>query len=770
MAKAREHYQKLKSSIAAAHEWISDSVGRMFRNERRKHMRSFLHWIVKYNDFRGRLDQLAVGDPWQELQGMEQEVDSLAIDGLDCRETARCLCEIGRAIIFFLERKYPDSLKALNKAKSTIPIQAEFIKFIDNEIAIHKANIEFITNNIDDAIIGYEEIASQTRVLTPMQIANASFNLGNCYMIQKNYPKAKQCFERAGSLYGSDSHTDKVADVYHQIGNIERLSDNIDLSIANLFEATKLYLKTDNKAGMWRVWDDLARSYVDKSRQPEMEEQEREKWAEHAFNAAITAAYFAEELWKLATNSEGRMADLSDQFANHTLTLCETALGKGRMDIFLGALAINKGRIRNSATYDLPIFIKEDTELTQGVKDKIYSDTVEAIAGASLMLSKGFRKIAIIEHFIFGGNRLFIGTYYFGERVSLEWYETELPLELSPEVAGARGNVRCHEALILAKKYLSTLEAHAQRCSMILGAFTFAQSEEDKDQLRDWAVELSSDSEVFGRWFFPENLLSDLRSNDIGHVILIPDPAFATMPYASFETGQGTIVDQPWTLSIATSAMEILRIAERAERLQRSQIMYYVAPDSKVNTDMGGDDERKFLDELFCIEPVIETQASIEGTCEAILAGRWVHFRGHGRWTKDVDTSGLVFSDTDILDRASLRAQKGLPGFLVTAACRSGFNNSVGTELFGLLTEYELAGALGALLTAWPIHGPATTYFMEGFYREISMHADVALALQRAMKRMRESNPHPYLWAPFFLVGGWMAHELLSSKPAVTSQ
>lgn len=343
-------------------------------------------------------------------------------------------------------------------------------------------------------------------------------------------------------------------------------------------------------------------------------------------------------------------------------------------------------------------------------------------------------------------------------------------MELSSDVAGSRGNVRCHEALLLAKNYISALEAHAQRCSMILGAFTFAQSNEDKAQLREWAAELRSDSEKFGKWFFPDNLLNDLSARDIGHVILIPDPAFATMPYAAFETEQGTVIDQPWTLSIATSAMEVLRIAERSERIQKAQAMYYVAPDSKVNADMGGAEERKFLDELFSIEPLIETHASIHGTCEAILAGRWVHFRGHGRWTNNVDNSGLVFSDADILDRATLGTQKGLPGFLVTAACRSGFNSSVGTELFGLLTEYEFAGALGALLTAWPIHGPATTHFMEGFYQEISINADVALALQRAMQRMKENNPHPYLWAPFFLIGGWMANKLLLPKFSIANK
>jgi len=559
-------------------------------------MTAFLRWITEYHEFRTKLDRLAISEPWEALARLEEKVDSLIVDGIDYRETARCLCLIVRSNILFLERKYTDSLHALYKSKPTISIPLEFQVFINNDVLLQKTNLEYISGNIDDAIADYEELANKPTPLTSVQIAHANFNLGNCYIIKKDYTNARKNFEHAGQLYASENHRDKVADVYHQIGNIDRFSDDIDASIRQLHRSAELYLETGNQSGMWRVWDDITRAYIDKCRQPGMEDEERDAWAKHALDAALTAAYFAEELWKLAKASEGRMSDLSDQFASHTITLCETALGQGRMDMFLGALAINKGRIRSSTAEDLPAFIKADEDLTNAVSNKIFGAIVETVAGSLLNLSQGFRNIAIIEHLVFGGNQLLIGVYYFGEQVSLEWYESVLPIELQPEISGSRGTARCHEALSVAKKFLGTIENHAQRCSYLLGSFNTAQNQEDKTQLRTWAAELDADASMLGQWFFPENLLDDLVGRDIAHVVLIPDPAFATVPYVCLESKQGPIIDQPWTSSYATSAMEFVRIAEHSSRMNKAQALCYVAPDADVNSGMGGNEERNFLE------------------------------------------------------------------------------------------------------------------------------------------------------------------------------
>jgi len=96
-----------------------------------------------------------------------------------------------------------------------------------------------------------------------------------------------------------------------------------------------------------------------------------------------------------------------------------------------------------------------------------------------------------------------------------------------------------------------------------------------------------------------------------------------------------------------------------------------------------------------------------------------------------------------------------LPVALVTlSGCATGVNVvAAGDELLGLARGLLSAGAQSLLLSLWDVHDRSTAEFMRvfyGFYRE---HGDKALALQAAILRIRETYPHPYYWAPFFLVG-----------------
>jgi CHAT domain-containing protein len=42
---------------------------------------------------------------------------------------------------------------------------------------------------------------------------------------------------------------------------------------------------------------------------------------------------------------------------------------------------------------------------------------------------------------------------------------------------------------------------------------------------------------------------------------------------------------------------------------------------------------------------------------------------------------------------------------------------------------------------------------MTSFYTHLQSLADPAVALQKAMRELRQCHPHPFYWAPFVLVG-----------------
>jgi CHAT domain-containing protein len=115
--------------------------------------------------------------------------------------------------------------------------------------------------------------------------------------------------------------------------------------------------------------------------------------------------------------------------------------------------------------------------------------------------------------------------------------------------------------------------------------------------------------------------------------------------------------------------------------------------------------------------------------------------------------SGIRLGDSymNLYDLYNLR----LPAELVTlSGCATGLNViAPGDELLGLVRVLLYAGAQSLLLSLWDVHDESTAEFMKLFYRSLTDHGDKAVALQAAMKELREHYPHPYYWAPFVIIG-----------------
>jgi CHAT domain-containing protein len=78
---------------------------------------------------------------------------------------------------------------------------------------------------------------------------------------------------------------------------------------------------------------------------------------------------------------------------------------------------------------------------------------------------------------------------------------------------------------------------------------------------------------------------------------------------------------------------------------------------------------------------------------------------------------------------------------------------SAGDELLGLQRGLFCAGATSLLLSLWDVHDESTASLMQAFYADYLQSGDMPKALQSAMRRLRQQNPHPYFWAPFILIG-----------------
>jgi CHAT domain-containing protein len=96
-----------------------------------------------------------------------------------------------------------------------------------------------------------------------------------------------------------------------------------------------------------------------------------------------------------------------------------------------------------------------------------------------------------------------------------------------------------------------------------------------------------------------------------------------------------------------------------------------------------------------------------------------------------------------------------LDGALVTlSACETGRSSVVGgDEVVGLSRGFLFAGASTLVQSLWRVDDQATARLMHCFYSRLHAGEAPGAALRSAQRTFIEEGAHPYMWAPFEVVG-----------------
>jgi len=159
----------------------------------------------------------------------------------------------------------------------------------------------------------------------------------------------------------------------------------------------------------------------------------------------------------------------------------------------------------------------------------------------------------------------------------------------------------------------------------------------------------------------------------------------------------------------------------------------------------------------------VEENATIARLREEGREARLLHFATHGEFRSDNPLfSGILLADgwLTALDIFNLRLQSSL---ITLSACDTGQHRIAGgDELLGLTRSFLYAGASSLLLSYWQIPDAIAMDFITDFYRHLAAGERKATALRQAqlalLQRGREDADasyyqHPFIWAPFFLMG-----------------
>ena len=180
--------------------------------------------------------------------------------------------------------------------------------------------------------------------------------------------------------------------------------------------------------------------------------------------------------------------------------------------------------------------------------------------------------------------------------------------------------------------------------------------------------------------------------------------------------------------------------------------------------------EVEMIGEILESQPLTGKDATKEAVLQRIASVALVHIAAHGR----KETGEIVLAPNPqsgskppteedyILKMSDIQAVR-LRARLVVLRCSHSGQGKVSSEgVVGMARAFLFAGARSVLSTLWAIDDEATMMFMKSFYQQLGSGESASVALQRAMKCLRDSHDFsaPKYWAPFVLIGDDVKIEL----------
>ena len=265
--------------------------------------------------------------------------------------------------------------------------------------------------------------------------------------------------------------------------------------------------------------------------------------------------------------------------------------------------------------------------------------------------------------------------------------------------------------------------------------------------------------------------IEDLLDGD--ELIVVPDGALSKAPWAALsETLRIRTVPSLTSLKVITDSP--------SEYHSKSGALLVGDPCLKKITDKRGNPiydplkyarmEVEMIGEILKSQTLTGEDATKEAVLQRIASVALVHIATHGRketgeivLAPDPRWESKTFTEEDyILKMSDIQAVKLRARLVVLSCCHSGQGPVSPEGVVGMARAFLFAGARSVLATLWAIDDEATMMFMKSFYQQLGSGESASVALQRAMKCLRDSHDYsaPKYWAPFVLMGDDVALRL----------
>ena len=259
-----------------------------------------------------------------------------------------------------------------------------------------------------------------------------------------------------------------------------------------------------------------------------------------------------------------------------------------------------------------------------------------------------------------------------------------------------------------------------------------------------------------------------------GHeLIVVPDGALSKAPWAALSetlrirtvpslTSLKVITDSPSEYHSKSGALLVGDPCLKKITNKRGKPIYDPLQYAKMEVEMIG--------EILKSQPLTGEDATKEAVLQRIKSVSLVHIAAHGRpktgeivLAPDPQWESKPPKEEDcIMKMSDIQAVKLRARLVVLSCCHSGQGEVSSEGVVGMARAFLFAGARSVLATLWAIDDEATMMFMKSFYQQLGNGESASVALQRAMKCLRDSHDYsaPKYWAPFVLMGDDVKIEL----------
>ena len=290
------------------------------------------------------------------------------------------------------------------------------------------------------------------------------------------------------------------------------------------------------------------------------------------------------------------------------------------------------------------------------------------------------------------------------------------------------------------------------------------QEKEEALQSKDHPLRLLYDSVI--------RPIADLLHGD--ELIIVPDGPLFMAPYAAFIDQESKYLSESFRIRIvpSLSCLKLITDCPKGHHSDSGALLIGDPCMEEITNPMGRPiykqvpstrKEVEIIGEILKTTPLTGKQATKDEVLKRIGLVALVHIAAcakidspeialapNSTTTSKIPEKGDYILTAEDLQTVNLRAR-----LVVLSCCHSGLQPVKSKGVVGIVRAFLGAGARSVLLSLWRSDEEATIELMRIFYQHLAEGNSASVALQLAMKCLRESEKFGAVkyWAPFVLIG-----------------